>query len=283
MHDSLTMRPAVAISRTWALWSAMALAAVAAALHTFVLTDPNLDALMNGDAKAESQQGLRMMWHGMSAIAWTYPVVLLLMPRYSASTTRPILGCVALLNGSQAVLYAVAGIWVHGVSGTLAAPEWTLYAAVAVLAWLARPTGPAETHAAPPRRSRKRLALLWFAMVNGALNAIFHTVLATATSWPDGLLDSDTAADPKLTLYAMWLFSCVLFCAVMVTLAWSLRTSAPACRPLLRYLAALVAILAVSWGGAIALGGGSELPVAGAISLGLQATLAFLSAPPRSE
>ncbi|GAA2635381.1 hypothetical protein GCM10010411_87960 [Actinomadura fulvescens] len=260
----------------WALWSAAALAATAAMLHTFVQADPTIDALMAGDADPESQQGLRMMWHGMSAIAWTYPVVLLLLRHRPATVTRPVLGCVALLNGSQAVLFAATALWVDGASWPASVPEWALHGPVAVLAWLARPSNGPKPRA---RRTRGRLVLLWCALMIAALNAIFHTVSGTLQSWPDALLDSDTASGPKLTLYSMWLFSCVVFCAIPVTMVWSRRTSAAAARFLLRYLAALVAALGVSWAGAIAFGLGPDLTPVGPVSLGLLATLTALSAP----
>ncbi|WP_143121755.1 hypothetical protein [Saccharopolyspora antimicrobica] len=262
----------------WALGAAVALATVTAVLRTFVQAAPVIEALMASDAPAESQQALRMMWHGMTAIFWTCPVVLVLLRNRPASVTRPVLGCLALLNGSQAVLYAVTGLWV--VHGPLSVPEWALPAAVAVLTWLARPARSPGPPAAQARRGRGRLVLLWIALINAAFNAVFHTVEGTLMSWPAELLASDTAAGPKLTLYAMWLFSCVLFCAVAVTMARSLWTSSAACRFLLRYLAVLVAALGVSWAGAIAFGAGPDLPLIGPVSLALQAVLAALCAPP---
>lgn len=268
--------------RTRALWAAAALATVSAALHAFVWTDPTVDALMAGDAAAEARQGLRMMWHGMSAIAWTVPVVLLLLRNRPAAVTRPVLGCVALLSGSQAVLYAVAGVQVHGVSGPLSVPEWALHASIAALAWTARPARPADGPERPARPGRGRLVLLWVALIDAVLNAAFHTVAGTLQSWPEALRTSDTDSGPKLTLYVMWLFSCVLFCAVPAAMVWSRRASAAAGRFLLRYLAVLVAILGVAWGGAIALGHGDDLPPIGAASLGVQALLAALSAPPKT-
>ncbi|MER7076520.1 hypothetical protein SAMN02982929_04178 [Saccharopolyspora kobensis] len=272
---------AASLLRMWALVTAVALATVTAVLRTFVQTEPVIEALMASDAPAESRQALRMMWHGMTAIFWTYPLVLVLLRNRSASVTRPVLGCLALLNGSQAVLYAVTGLWV--VRGPLSVPEWALPAAVAVLAWLARPARSPGAPATRPRRGRGRLVLLWVALVNAVFNAVFHTVEGTLMSWPAELLASDTATGPKLTLYAMWLFSCVLFCAVAVTMARSLRTSSAACRFLLRYLAVLVAALGVSWAGAIAFGAGPDLPPIGPVALAIQAVLAALSAPAQEE
>ncbi|MDA3645816.1 hypothetical protein LZ318_16505 [Saccharopolyspora indica] len=272
---------AAPLPRTWALWAAAALAAVAAVLHAFVQAAPVIDALMASDATAESQQALRMMWHGMTAIFWTYPVAFVLLRNRSATVARPALGILALLNGSQAVLYAVTGLWVA--HGPLSVPEWALPAAVAVLAWLARPARSPGWPTARAHRSRGRLVLLWIALINAAFNAIFHIVEGTLMSWPAELLASGIAAGPKLTLYAMWLFSCVLFGTVAVTMAWSLRTSSAACRFLLRYLAVLVAALAVSWAGAIAFGAGADLSPIGPVALALQAVLAALSAPPEPD
>ncbi|GGY02066.1 hypothetical protein GCM10010324_56220 [Streptomyces hiroshimensis] len=269
------------LARPWALWAAVAVATITAVLHTFVQTTPTLDALMAGDAAAEGRQGLRMMWHGMSAIAWTYPVVLVLLRHCPAAVTRPALGCVALLNGSQAVMYVATGLGGHGISGLLSVPEWALHAPVAVLAWLARPARPPGRPAPHTRRSRGRLVLLWLAIVFSTFMAVFHTVSGTFDSWPAYLLDSDTALDPKLTLYAMWLFSCVLFWTLPLTVVWSLRARTEAGRFLLAYVAVLVAALAVSWAVTKALGIAPDLTPAGPVSLGLNATLTALSARPR--
>ncbi|WP_424888457.1 hypothetical protein [Streptomyces sp. XH2] len=270
-----------AVARPWALWAAVAVATVTAALHTFVQAAPTVDALMAGDAAAEAQQGLRMMWHGMSAIAWSYPVVLVLLRHRPAAVTRPALGCVALLNGSQAVMYAATGLAGHGVSGLLSLPEWALHAPVAVLAWLARPARPPGGPAPKARRSRGRLVLLWLAIAFSAFMAAFHTVSGTFDSWPADLLDSDTALGPKLTLYAMWLFSCVLFWTVPLTVVWALRARTEAGRFLLAYVALLVTALAVSWAVTKALGTAPDLPPVGPVSLGLNAALTVLSARPR--
>ncbi|MFC5143269.1 hypothetical protein [Streptomyces aureoversilis] len=274
---------AAVMARPWALWAAVAVATVTAALHTFAQAAPALDALMAGDAAAEARQGLRMMWHGMSAIAWTYPVVLVLLRHRPAAVARPALGCVALLNGSQAVMYVATGLGGHGMSGLLSLPEWALHALVAVLAWHARPARPPGGPApqAGPRRSRGRLVLLWIALAFSAFMAVFHTVSGTFDSWPADLLDSDTALDPKLTLYAMWLFSCVLFWTVPLTVVWSLRARTEAGRFLLAYVAVLVTALAVSWTITKALGIAPGLPPFGPVSLGLIATLTALSARPR--
>ncbi|QKW05340.1 hypothetical protein HUT18_02070 [Streptomyces sp. NA04227] len=286
MSSSLTTRSPESRTATTAppraLWWAAALAAIAAALHTFVQTGPTLDALMDGDGDPEARQGLRMMWHGMSAIAWTCPVVLLLLRHRPATVTRPVLGLIALLNGSQAALFAVAALWVDGASWPLSTPQWALHAPVAFLAWRARPARPAGRPEPPVRRGRGRLALLWCAIVVAVLNAVVHS-LATLHSWPDALLASDTASGPKLTLYVMWLFSCVLFCAIPVTMVWSRRTSAAAARFLLGYLAVLVTALAVSWAVTITFGFGPDLTPVGPFSLGLLAALTALSAPPATD
>ncbi|MEH6378621.1 hypothetical protein V7793_30430 [Streptomyces sp. KLMMK] len=270
-----------AVARPWALWAAVAVATVTAALHTFVQAGPTVDALMAGDAAAEARQGLRMMWHGMSAIAWTYPVVLVLLRHRPAAVTRPALGCVALLNGAQAVMYVATGPAGDGISGLLSLPEWALHAPVAVLAWLARPARPPGRPAPKARRSRGRLVLLGLAIAFSGFMAVFHTVSGTFDSWPADLLDSDTALDPKLTLYAMWLFSCVLFWTLPLTVLWSLRAGTEAGRFLLFYAAVLVTALAVSWTVSKALGVAPDLPPFGPVSLGLNAALTALSAHPR--
>ncbi|QLE70602.1 hypothetical protein FGW37_02360 [Streptomyces rectiverticillatus] len=259
----------------------MAVATVTAVLHTFVQATPTVDALMAGDAAEEAQQGLRMMWHGMSAIAWSYPVVLVLLRHRPAAVTRPALGCVALLNGSQAVSYVATGLGGDGTSGLLSLPEWALHASVAVLAWSARPARPPDRPAPQTRRSRGRLVLLWLAVAFSGYMAVFHFVYGTFDSWPAQLLDSDTALDPKLTLYAMWLFSCVLFCTPPLTVLWSLRAGTEGGRFLLFYVAVLVTALAVSWTLSKALGVAPGLPPVGPVSLGLNAALTALSARPR--
>lgn len=255
-----------------------ALATVSAVLHTFVQAGPTLDALIDGDAKEETQHGLRMMWHGVSAIAWTYPVVLLLLRPRPTAVTRPVLGCVAMLNGSQAVLYLLAGLRVHGASGLFSVPEWALLAAVAVLAWLARPPASSDKPSPGAARSPRRSRWLWPTLIYAALAAILHTVFATWKGWPADLLASDTPSDPTLTLYAMWLFSCVLFCTLAAALVWSLRAPALASCFLLRYLAVLVGVLAVSWTSAVA--SGQDLAPSGAVSLAIQTVLVALSVPP---
>ncbi|MCQ8768523.1 hypothetical protein [Streptomyces telluris] len=278
-----TSATTAAVARPWALWAAVAVATVTAVLHTFVQAAPTLDALMAGDAAADARQGLRMMWHGMSAIAWSYPVVLVLLRHRPAAVTRPALGCVALLNGSQAVMYVATGLVGHGMSGLLSLPEWVLHAAVAVLAWQARPARPPGRPAPRARRGAGRLVLLWIAIAFSTFMAAFHTVYGTFDSWPAALLDSDTALDPKLTLYAMWLFSCVLFWTVPLTVVWALRARTGAGRLLLVYVAALVTALAVSWTVTKALGIAPDLPPTGPVSLGLLAALTVLSARPRSR
>ncbi|MET8875290.1 hypothetical protein [Nocardia sp. NPDC004604] len=284
-NSATTMAPdmsvTVTIARPWALKTAVAVATITAVLHTFVQATPTIGALMAGNATAEAQQGLRMMWHGMSAIAWSYPVVLLLLPRKPAPVTRPALGYIALLNGTQALLYAAAGVWVDGASGLRSLPQWTLHAAVAGLALLARPPRSAEESQPPVRPRPGRRVLLWVATLVGALNAILHTALATFQGWPAALLTSDTLSSPKQALYAMWLFSCVLFISVPAVVVWSLRAPAAAGRFVVRYAAVLAAALMVSWACAMAFGLGHDLTPVGPFSLGLLVALTALSAPPR--
>lgn len=113
------------------------------------------------------------------------------------------------------------------------------------------------------------------------LSGIFHTIWGTSQSWPAALLASNTAFLPKLTLYAMWLFSCVIFLSVPAALLWSLRAPAAAGRFVVRYAAVPVVALMAAWASAMALGLGSNLPPTGPISLGLLAALTALSAPSR--
>ncbi|MGH8881462.1 MAG: hypothetical protein ACRD0P_29615 [Stackebrandtia sp.] len=274
--------PATAIApRTWTLWAAVVLAAGAAVLHTFVQTGPTIGALMDGNTPAEARQSLRMMWHGMSAIAWTYPVVLLLMRGAAAEVARPVLGLITLLAGSEALLQAVAGLRADSEAGLLLLPQWTLYAAVAALAWLARPHGTAQGPTQPVRRGRGRLVLLWFTMILGFVAAVYHAVWGTLDQWAAALLVSDTPVGPKLTLYAMWLFSCVVFIAVPVTLTWSLRAPTAAGRFAVRYVAVLIAALMVSWTVTLVLGFGPDMKPVGPPFLGLLVALTAACAPPR--
>jgi hypothetical protein len=217
----------------------------------------------------------------MSAIAWTYPVLLLLVRRLPAAVTRPILGFIGLLAGAQALLHAATGLWIEDGSDPWAPPQWTLQVAVAALAFLARPPRSAVAPAPPTRRGPRRLVLLWLTIAFAAVQAIFHTALATLQSWPAALLASDTAGPPTRALYAMWLFSCVLFFSVPTALVWSLWAPAAGGRFVVRYAAVLIAILMVSWAGTMTLGHGPDLPAIGPLSLGLLAALTALSAPPR--
>ncbi|MEU8802871.1 hypothetical protein [Spirillospora sp. NPDC048819] len=272
-------------SPVWTLGAAAALAAVLAVLHTFVQATPTIDALMAGDTPAESQQGLRMMWHGMSAIAWTCPVVLLLLRQAPAAAARPVLGFVAVLNGSQAVFYAAAALvllWADGSFGSLSLLPWALHAPVAVLAWLARPSRP-ERQTPPPARRRGRLVLLWSTTVLAAVMAAFHLIQGTFMSWPAEVLASDTTSPAKPALYVMWLFSCVVFLSVPVAVVWSLRAPAAAGRFVVRYAAVLVAALMVSWFVEVTFVSGDDLQPSGWVVLGLLATLTALSAPPRNR
>ncbi|MGP4022046.1 hypothetical protein [Actinomadura sp. 3N407] len=285
-----TVTPAKSVTvtapRTRALGAAAALATVIAVLHTFVQATPTIDALMAGDTPAESQQGLRMMWHGMSAIAWTCPVVLLLLRRMPAAVTRPVLGFVALLNGSQALFYAAAGLavlWADGASGPLSLPQWALHAPVAALAWLARPSRPAQQSARPARRRRGHLVLPWFTAIFATVMAAFHFVQGTFMSWPAEVLASNTTSPAKPALYVMWLFSCVVFTSVPVAVVWSLRAPAAAGRFVVRYAAVLVAALMVSWCIEVTFVSGDDLQPSGWPVLGVLAALTALSAPPRSR
>lgn len=271
----------VNIARPWALRTAVVAATITAVLHTFAQATPIIDALMTHNATAESQQGLRMMWHGMSAIVWTYPVALLLLARMPAAVTRPALGYLALLNGAQAVLYLAAGLWTDGASGLKSLPQWIFHAVVAGLALSARPPRPPEFAQPPVRRHRWQRIVLWLSLIVGSLNAIVHTVLATSQGWPVALLDSDTPSPAKPSLYATWLFSCVVFIAVPATVAWSLRSDPAAARFIVRYTAALVATLAVSCSAAMVFGLGHDLTPIGPLSLTLLATLTALGTPPR--
>ncbi|WP_433334240.1 hypothetical protein [Spirillospora sp. CA-294931] len=262
----------------WALGTAAALGTVIAVLHTFVRADPTIDALMDGNAPADAQQGLRMMWHGMTLIAWTCPVVLLLLRHRPATVTRPALGFVALLNGSQAVLYAAAAV-AEGASGPLSLPHWALHAPVAILAWLARPPRPAEREAPPSRPCRQRLVVLVATLLLSTTMAILHFIEGTFLGWAADLLSSDTGSPEEPALYVMWLFSCVLFASVPLSVAWSLRAPVAAGRFVVRYNAVLMAALMASWARAVASGEGDAIQSTGWIALALLSALTALSAP----
>lgn len=259
--------------RMWALWSAAALAVITAALQLFVWTAPTLHDLVAGNAPPEAQQGLRMIWYGVAAITLTYPLVLLLLRPMPPDVTRPVLGFVALLNGTQALLFTAAALWLDGPPGLLLLPQWALYAAVAALAWRARPPRPVS----PARRGRARLVLFWVTMMVAVFQAILHSVVATSQGWPAQLLASNTPSASRLALYVTWLFSCVLFISVPAALLWSLRAPAAAGRFVLRYVAALVAVLMVSWASMMALGLGHDMTPAGPFSLALLVTLVALN------
>lgn len=267
--------------QAWALGAAALLSAAAAILHTFVQATPTLDALLASTAGAETRQSLRMMWHGMSAIAWTYPVLLALLWRRPAGVARPVLAFLAVLNGTQALFLLAAGLWAEGARGPLSLAQWALYAAVAALAWAARPPAPAEK-GRPGHRGRARLVLLWATTIVSGFAAVYHLVVGTFQSWPADLLASDTTSPAKPGLYAMWLFSCVVFAAVPVVQVWSTRAPAAAGRFLVRYTAVLVAALMASWTLTLLLGRGPDMLPVGPFTLGLMAALTAMSVPERA-
>ncbi|KFC70602.1 hypothetical protein FF80_00874 [Devosia sp. LC5] len=266
---------------TLSVLAAAVLSAIIAALHTFLLTPLTIDALMAGDTIAKAQQGLRMMWYGMSAIAWTYPIVLLSLTIMRPSATRAMLGLIASFNVAQAMFYLTASLWIDP-SSYVVLMLCVLHAAAGALVLYARPPYQAGEPVAP-RRGGYRLVLFCMALAIAAPNAVYHTVFATLYGWPAELLASNTPPAPKQMLYAMWLFSCVLFTSIPAALLWSLRAPAAAGRFVLRYLALLIATLMVSWGSAMALGIGPELLPSGPISLGLLVALTALSAPPSKK
>lgn len=266
---------------TLSVLAAGILSATIAALHTFLLTPPTIDALMAGDTIAKAQQGLRMMWYGMSAIAWTYPIVLLLLAIRRPSAARAMLGLLASFNVAQAMFYLAASFWIAP-SSYMVLLLCPLHAAAGALVLYARPPYQVGEPVAPRRRGY-RLVLFCVAVAVAAPNALYHTLFATLFGWPAELLASNTPSVPKQMLYAMWLFSCVLFASIPAALVWSLRAPAEAGRFVLNYLAIVIATLMVSWGSAIALGIGPELLPSGPISLGLLAALTALSAPPRKK
>ncbi|MGI5292089.1 hypothetical protein ACQEVF_53515 [Nonomuraea polychroma] len=270
---------AAATPRMWALWSAAAFAVMTAVLQLFVWTAPTIHDLMVGNAAAEARQGLRMMWYGVAAITCTYPLVLLLLRRMPPVVTKPVLGFVALLTGSQALLFTVAALWMDGPQGLLSLPQWALYAAVAALVWLARPPRPAESSAPLARRSRGRLVLFWLTVIFGGFQAILHGVVATSQGWAAELLASNTPPASRPALYVTWLFSCVVFISVPVALVWSLRAPAAAGRFVVRYVAALIGVLMTSWAGTVAFGLGPDMDPAGPVSLAITVVLIALNAP----
>ncbi|GLZ79813.1 hypothetical protein Afil01_46200 [Actinorhabdospora filicis] len=267
--------------QTWTLGAAALLSAAAAILHTFVQATPTLDALMASTAAPETRQSLRMMWHGMSAIAWTHPVLLALLWRRPAGVARPALAFLAVLNGTQALFLVAAGLWAEGAAGLLSLPQWAPHAAVAALAWAARPSAPTEP-GRPGHRGRARLVLLWATTIVTGCAAVYHLIVGTFHSWPADLLDGDTASPAKPALYAMWLFSCVVFASVPAVLVWSTRAPAAAGRFLVRYTAVLVACLMASWTLTLILGYGPDMLPAGPVTLGLMAALTAMSVPERA-
>lgn len=273
-------RATAPVGREWAYWTAIFLSAATAALHMFILARPTLAALASGDANAESQQGLAMMWHGMSAIMWTYPVALLLVRPMPQETARPVLGFVALLNAAQALFYAGFVVPGYDASVMQLLPQLALHASVAVAAWLARPSRPRQA-SAPASRKKWRLMLTWTGIVVGAILAGYHFVEGTFYSWPADVLASNTASPAKLELYVMWLFSCVVFAAVPATLFWSLRAPGAPGRFIVRFAAIFIAMLMVSWASSVALGFSDKLPAVGALTLGLLAALTAAGAPPK--
>lgn len=269
------------LARGGTLWTAGILSAIIAALHTFVLTTPTIDALMASNTIPEAQQGLRVMWYAMSAIAWTYPIVLRLLSAMPVPVSRPMLGLIALFNGTQALFYMATGLWIDA-SGQMFLPLCALHSAVGVLALLARPGHQAEALA--PARRGYRLLLFCIATGFTALVATYHAVVGTLQLWPAELLASDITSSPRQMLYAMWLFSCVLFLSIPSALLWSLRAPAAAGRFVLMYVALLAATVMASWISTKALGLSPELlPIGPPVTFGLIIALTVLSAPPRFD
>ncbi|WP_152558261.1 hypothetical protein [Devosia sp. LC5] len=236
-------------------------------------------ALMASSTIPEAQQGLRVIWYAMSAIAWTYPIMLLVLTTPLAPVSRPMLGLIALFNVTQALFHMATGLLIDA-AGQMFLALCLLHAAVGVLALLARPPHQAEALAPAPRGNR----LVVFCIATGftALVATYHTVIGTLQLWPAELLASDITSSPRQLLYAMWLFSCVLFLSIPSALLWSLRAPAAAGRFVLMYIALLAATVMVSWISTKALGLSPELlPIGPPVAFGLIIVLTLLSAPSR--
>lgn len=260
--------------RSAALAGAVLIATVSAVLQTFVLAGPAVAGLLAGNAVGEAKEGLRMMWYAMAAVAWTYPIVLIVGRRLGADAQRALLTMITVLTASAGIFGIAAAALLGG-----ARPLWVLPCAVAVLTWLAR-SPRLITPPDPARRSRGGLVLFWITAVVSTVTALFHVGWATGQSWPAQLLASETPPPGRAEFYAIWLFSCVLFVSVAAVLILSLRLPASAGRWLVRYGAALVAIIAITRTATMIMGLGPDHSPVEPVIAGAVAVLLFVSAPP---
>ncbi|MFC7619000.1 hypothetical protein [Microlunatus sp. GCM10028923] len=261
--------------RTGALAAAVVLAVLAAVVQSRGFTGPAVTGLLAGDAVGEAKEGLRMMGFAMAVVAWTYPIMLILTRRLTVPGRRAALTMIMVLNASFAISWVGAGLLLGG-----AGPFWVLPGVVAVLAWLARPPRPERMPMDRPVRSRGRLVIFWFTAALATVTTLFHVGWATVQSWPAQLLASNTAPPQRAEFAAIWLFSCVLFASVATVLILSLRLPADSGRPLVRYAAALVAVIAITRTVTMIMGLGPDHQPAEPIIAGTMAVLIFLSAPP---
>lgn len=274
-EQAMIERPTRTARREPCLVAAVALGLLAAIVQSWVYGGSAVTGLLAGDAVGEAKEGLRMMGYAMAAVAWTYPIALIISRRLSAVAGRALLTMIAILSASFGVLGLAAGALLGGIGAAV----WILPSLVAVLSCLARPprpTGPPEDR---PRRGRGRAALFWITVALTTVTTLLHVGWATVQSWPAQLLASTTAAPQRAEYSAIWWFSCVLFVSVVAVLILSLRWPGRAGRAVVRYAAVLVAIIAVTRTVTMIMGLGPDHQPAEPLIAGAMAVLIFLSAP----